>query len=219
MFIDTFLKMLDLTLTLSRLCFIKTWIERANSIDPDWRVFEPESLNPLKRLDPSKKHLGNNNIVSFAPEAIPNWGSRQEDDYPGISKGLTQDERNMDHLVEWFAGWTLFNKANTRKTTVITHTKNRALIRRWNEWGHVTVFSPRTYMSTFNIDGEKFLSRALQEGKTVKDGRLVPVTPRTPFLDPQTPHPPWEDRIRDDGSSPRGEGRHRALTPYPAPYE
>src|SRR5215471_4616681 len=36
---------------------------------------------------------------------LPDYGSRPENDHPMIPKGLSQEERNTDHLVEYFAGW------------------------------------------------------------------------------------------------------------------
>lgn len=191
-------QLIVLTSILPSLMFIKAWIHKSNTVDPDCKVFQAESLDPLQT------HLRNNNIVSFAPEIIPNWGFREEEDNPEIPKGLSQDERNMDHLVELFTAWTLLRKAHNRKTVVITDSKSQILHRRWESWGHVTVFSPNNFMKTFNIDKEAFLARALREKRRDHNGRLVPgTTPKTPILDPRTPRPPWENRTVDGTSSPK----------------
>jgi len=171
-----------LTLTLSSLVFIIGWIHKANTIDSRRPFFQSESLNPCRT------HMRNNNIVSFAPELIRNWGSRGEEDNPKIPRGLSQDERNTDHLVELFTGWTLLNKACTRKTVVITNVKNKALLHRWEQWGHVALYSPGKFISSFRIKENDFFAKAVGEKEKGDSGRSLPATmPKIPVYDPHTP--------------------------------
>ncbi|KAJ5132992.1 hypothetical protein N7448_007150, partial [Penicillium atrosanguineum] len=156
-------------------------------------------------------------ITSFPspPEIIPNWGHRDEEDNPEIPRDLSQDERNMDHLVELFTAWALMRKAHNRKTVVITDSKRQILHRRWENWGHITLFSPNNFMKTFRIDEEAFLAKALGEKRRDYDGRLMPgTTPKTP-IDPRTPRPPWQNRTGDGASSPK----ERRPDNYPASLE
>jgi chromo domain-containing protein 1 len=185
-------------------------IHKANSVDPRRPVFQSQSM------DPSKIHLRNNNVVSFDPELIPNWGSRQEQENPEIPRGLTQDERNTDHLVELFTAWTLLNKAHIRKTVVITSVKNKALLERWEEWGHVALYSQNTVIDSLRIKENDILAKIWGKYKQLgESGSSLPATtPNTPVVDPRTPRAPWDSRNADGPSSPKEMARHN----YPAPY-
>src|SRR5436190_20195249 len=65
---------------------------------------------------------------------LPDYGFRPEDDHPNIPKGLTQEERNTDHLVEYFTGWCLTNADKFRKFVVLTSLNPQP---RWQAWKHV----------------------------------------------------------------------------------
>lgn len=65
---------------------------------------------------------------------LPKYGSRTEDDHPKVPKGLTQAQRNEDHLVEWFAGWAIMKSDKYRKFTVISRKPH---LERWKKMHHV----------------------------------------------------------------------------------
>lgn len=67
---------------------------------------------------------------------IPLYGSRTEDDCPALPKGLTQEQRDTDHLAEFFAGWALVNSHRFRRFVIVTTLKP---LKRWDAWNHVDV--------------------------------------------------------------------------------
>lgn len=83
-----------------------------------------------------------NRVIS--PPTIPLYGSRTEDDTGGL---VTQEQRDTDHLAEFFAGWALVNSHRFRRFTIIT-TKP---LKRWNSWNHVDV--KETAMDFFKAYG------------------------------------------------------------------
>ncbi|TPX23689.1 hypothetical protein DIZ76_013025 [Coccidioides immitis] len=70
----------------------------------------------------------------ISPSFIPDYGSRKEDAHENIPKGLSQEERNMDHLVEYFAGWAICNCDKYRRFIVLSHHKPLA---KWKKWQHL----------------------------------------------------------------------------------
>jgi chromo domain-containing protein 1 len=67
---------------------------------------------------------------------LPKYGSRTEDDHPKVPKGLSQEERNKDHLIEFFAGWAMYHMEEFRKFTIISRLPH---LERWKKWHHVSV--------------------------------------------------------------------------------
>lgn len=88
---------------------------------------EPRDLDGI--FDPSIEHP----IIS--PAKLPNYGQRSENDDPAIPKGLTQAQRDTDHLVEFFAGWGLVNCHRFRRFIVVTSFTEP--LSRWKTWNHV----------------------------------------------------------------------------------
>lgn len=131
------------------------WIMKSNSVSPRRPHFVSERLNPGQLDHP------NNNVLCLP---LPKYGARTEADNPEIPKGLTQAERDADHLVEAFAGFTIVNAARFRKTTVITSIKHPALTSRWESWGHVAVYSVNRFFKYFQLD-EKVLSERMKPGR------------------------------------------------------
>ncbi len=66
---------------------------------------------------------------------LPKYGSRTEDDHAKVPKGLTQEERNKDHLMEFFAGWAMCHSEKFRKFTIVTRLPH---LDRWKKWHHVS---------------------------------------------------------------------------------
>jgi hypothetical protein len=66
---------------------------------------------------------------------FPQYGERQESDFHEIPMGLTQEQRDTDHLCEWFAAWAIIHAAFFRRFCVIT---THPLQPRWQSWHHVS---------------------------------------------------------------------------------
>lgn len=196
-----------------RLLCIRHWIIEANSISLRFPHFVSESLNP-GQLDNI-----NNNVLCLP---VPNYGSRTEAHNPNIPKGLTQVQRDADHLIEAFAGFTILNAARFRKTIVITSIKHTALFDRWLSWGHVAVYSIGTFFDRFRLN-ETYLEGKLALGGM--DGRPVQrdgvhsgsQAPRTP-IDPRTPKAPWEGSSKESSNPAQAQQRASLRDRYPAPY-
>ncbi|KAJ5267647.1 hypothetical protein N7478_010455 [Penicillium angulare] len=126
-------------------------IQYINSRDPNAPYFDPNTLENIDTYwHPS------NDIASLD---IPEYGSRPEDDHPDALKGLTQDERNADQLVEAFAWWLLTNSFAFRKTIVISNQTNQALRALWSRWGHVNVYDVDGFLQDYRIDEAHFLAK------------------------------------------------------------
>jgi hypothetical protein len=66
---------------------------------------------------------------------IYGYGSRTELDEPKIKD---KDERDADHLIEFYAGWALLNRQRFRHFAIATSIKIPAGSR-WGSWGHIEV--------------------------------------------------------------------------------
>lgn len=126
------------------------WIKRINSTDERSPFFQEESLSP------SKIDQQNSNIVSLP---IPGYGSRSEDDHSAIPKGLSQQERDMDHLAEAFAGWTLTKSACFRRMIMISSVETKSLRDRWRSWGHMTLYTVNEFFRIFKINEQALLEK------------------------------------------------------------
>lgn len=88
----------------------------------------------------------------ISPRQIPFYGLRTEDDCVGfgLPRGLTQEQRNTDHLAEFFAGWALINSQRFRRFFVLTTLKP---LDRWRRWNHVDVIGSATeFFRLYGID-------------------------------------------------------------------
>lgn len=87
-------------------------------------------------------------VLSLAK--LPDYGRRSEDDHPAIPKGLTQEQRNTDHLIEFFAGWSLVYNHRFRRFVAATSMEPLA---RWKEWNHLELrHGRRDFLKTFQVD-------------------------------------------------------------------
>ncbi|KAJ5115309.1 hypothetical protein NUU61_001068 [Penicillium alfredii] len=111
---------------------IITLIMKINSIDGNPPI-DPRTINPnsLDRL--------NHHAFSLS---LPGYGNRAEQDDPTLPKGLTQEERNADHLIQAFAGWSIVNAARFGRFIVITSLADDVLKSRWREFGHLNIQGP-----------------------------------------------------------------------------
>lgn len=165
----------------------------------------------ISSLDIQNFENPNSNIVCLP---LKDYGRRQEKDHPHLPKGLTQSERDADHLVEAFSGWTLLNAACLRKTMVLSNHKNERLLHHWASRGHVSLYECKGFFESLKL-GDEFKAgvlQALQNGQK-RDGES-PITPgdrsaTTPRA-PPTPKTPQEPLNRDSREHARSSGDPRA---------
>ncbi|KAE8388296.1 hypothetical protein BDV23DRAFT_114190 [Aspergillus alliaceus] len=112
----------------------------------------------------------------ISPSKLPLYGSRTEQDNPEVPRGLTQVQRNADHLIEFFAGWALVNCHQYRKFYVFTSV---GPYQRWDEWQHLDIRVDTTaIMKCLSIDPKSSwgkLKESLSETRS-----QTPFTPQTP---------------------------------------
>ncbi|KAL1952486.1 hypothetical protein VTO42DRAFT_5192 [Malbranchea cinnamomea] len=119
-------------------CYIKQLIPEYPPSHHNYsrRYGSPDSLDGL--TDDEGQHH-----PFISTRVLPNYGSRSEDDHDAIPKGLSQAERDADHLIEYFAGWCLANCHKYRKFYVLTHFKPQP---RWEKWHHLTITSGQKFL-------------------------------------------------------------------------
>ncbi|RJE19656.1 Chromo domain protein [Aspergillus sclerotialis] len=107
----------------------------------------------------------NSNLESppvISPSHLPGYGSRKEDDHPFIPKGLTQEQRNADHLMEFFAGLGLVHCDKFRRFIVITNLKPEP---RWLSWQHIELYhGPKEFMRVFKIEHARYVDKIKIQG-------------------------------------------------------
>ena len=153
-----------------------TWIKKINSVDSAYPHFETKSFDPQYLDQP------NNNILCLP---IPGYGTRTETQNPDIPKGLTQNERDADHLVEAFAGWTLANATRLRRNVVITNCKNQTMLRRWKDWGHVSVLQVSEFVRSWKINEAAILEKLQRPSGVPKSSGIESPDAQSPVA---TPH-------------------------------
>ncbi|EEH43475.2 uncharacterized protein PADG_08400 [Paracoccidioides brasiliensis Pb18] len=121
---------------------------RINSLIPKYpeghyntyrREGSPDSLDGL--TDDEGQHH-----PFISTREIPDYGSRREDDHPGIPRGLAQAERDTDHLVEYFAGHALIHAEKFRRFIVLTTHKPQP---RWRAWTHLEIMEYQEFSKSF----------------------------------------------------------------------
>ncbi|GMF73534.1 unnamed protein product [Aspergillus oryzae] len=122
-----------------------------------------------------------NTVIS--PSKLPGYGFRTDDEIPDIPKDrtLTQEQRNADHLVEFYAGWALINCYQFRKFYVLT----ASALPRWDEWHHLQIRVGSTaFMKYFEINyrwyWEKLKHSAARSNYHSERSSQTPFTPQTP---------------------------------------
>jgi len=111
---------------------------------------EPRDLDGV--FDPNIEHP----IIS--PANLPNYGHRSENDDPAVPKGLTQVQRDTDHLVEFFAGWGLVNCHRFRRFIVVTSFPEP--LSRWKTWNHLEFrCGGKSFFKSFNIDPRTYWAK------------------------------------------------------------
>ena len=131
----------------------------ANTPDPDFEFADYDISNVNSNLESPP-------VIS--PNSLANYGTRKEDEHPDIPKGLTQEQRNADHLVEFFAGWGLVNCDKFRRFVVVTGVKPE---QRWLSWNHLELYhGPKDFMKAFKVDFVKYLDKVKNNSKPPSTG-------------------------------------------------
>ncbi|KAL4972570.1 hypothetical protein BDW66DRAFT_120518 [Aspergillus desertorum] len=107
------------------------------------------------------KQLGfcpTNDLLVISPPTLPKYGFRTADDSPEIPKDCTQEQRNADHLGEFFAGYSLVHAHRFRRFYMITALEP---LERWKNWQHVTVSGYQDFFQSHNVNPELIQERLL----------------------------------------------------------
>ncbi|EEP79270.1 predicted protein [Uncinocarpus reesii 1704] len=112
-----------------------------------------------------------------SPSFIPDYGSRQEDEHEDIPKGLLQEERNTDHLVEYFAGWAICNCDRYRRFVTLSHYKPQP---RWKKWQHIENMNTQEFLRIFVNNDLTRRSSKHHPSPSSAHRKLQPTPPRPP---------------------------------------
>ncbi|KAF4184719.1 hypothetical protein CNMCM7927_007661 [Aspergillus lentulus] len=208
----------------------------------DWLLKQSESKDPFRqgiwlsmyalilqlnsRVAGSERTSGNilsgasgepNEDPVISLDAIPLYGSRAEDDDVNIPKGLTQEQRNTDHLGEFFAGWAIVNNHRFRRFVMLTAVKP---LPRWEAWQHIEIrYGAKDFMKAFKVEYKTYwdrvkprLGRPGLSSEAKSQNHNPAYTPRTPGAN--GPSADGLDVSRVGGFS-HGPSRLK----YPQPYQ
>lgn len=127
-------------------------------------------------------------------------------------------ERDADHLIEFFAGWSLVNIPRFRNFVAVT-SLGPLTGPRWDEWGHMTVMRGgfNHFFRRFKID-QKTIMTYLSGCSTSQASTSQAATPMT-MSTPQTPN--WASHNSNTAiqSTFKGSPNDKGMSNYPAPYK
>ncbi|CAG8890588.1 unnamed protein product [Penicillium egyptiacum] len=183
------------------LLLIHMLIIKNNATDPRTGLFDTASL-----------HLNSKSNV-IAP-SLNEYGTRTE--HHGL-KIKDKIERDADHLIEFFAGWSLINVPRFRNFIAVT-SLSATTGPRWNKWGHMTVMRGgfAHFFKRFKIDSVGLMGYLSGAKPQASVGQVAtPMTATTPLT------PNWASHNSNAAiqstftGSPNGNGTNK----YPAPYK
>ncbi|KAE8381087.1 hypothetical protein BDV26DRAFT_106245 [Aspergillus bertholletiae] len=152
-----------------------------------------------------------NTIIS--PPELPGYGFRTDDEIPAVPKNmtLTQEERNADHLVEFYAGWALINSHQFRKFFVLS----ASTLPRWDEWRHLQIrVGSSEIMKSLEINYKRHWEK-LKHSAMISDSHVE--------MSSQTPYTPQTPRAGSSSKSATSRATPSYATPlihqYPQPYQ
>ncbi|CBF89670.1 putative Chromo domain protein Chp1p [Aspergillus nidulans FGSC A4] len=116
--------------------------------------------------------------VVISPPALPKYGFRTADDSLEIPKNCSQEQRNADHLSEFFAGYSLVHAHRFRRFYIITALEP---LERWKKWQHVTVSGYQEFFHSHDVKPELIQER-LSKGASsaLSSTDPTPVSPAPP---------------------------------------
>lgn len=155
-------------------------ITKANTFGPN---------SDLTEYGPHSIYHDFDNASVVSPLRMPNYGVRQKSDYPNLPVGLTQPQRNADHLIEFFAGWALANSHKFRRFTVVTAVKP---VQRWEPWNHLDIRNDAAdFLRTFDIDCGEYWRKLGMQGECSVMLPSRPPPPRGQANQPTSAHASW----------------------------
>lgn len=178
---------------------IYTLIIKNNVTDPRAALFDKASLH----------HNSRSNVI--AP-SLDEYCSRTEHHDLRIKDKV---ERDADHLIEFFAGWSLINIPRFRNFVAVT-SLSAPTGARWDKWGHMTVMRGGFghFFKRFKIDSLTLMAYLSGPKLQPSSQATTPVAMSTP----QTPN--WTSHnsnasIQSTLTGSNGNGTKQ----YPAPYK
>lgn len=162
-----------------------------------------------------KASLRPNSKSNVIAPSLNEYGTRTKD--YGL-KIEDKAERDADHLIEFFAGWSLVNIPRFRNFVAVT-SLGPLTGPRWDEWGHMTVMRGGFghFFRRFKID-PKTIMTYLSGGSNSKVSTSQAATPMT-MTTPQTPN--WASHNSNTAiqSTFTGSPNDKGMNKYPAPYK
>ncbi|KAJ5963925.1 uncharacterized protein N7479_003801 [Penicillium vulpinum] len=186
------------------LLLIHTLIIKNNVSDPRTALFDKASLHP-------------NSKSSVITPFLDEYGTRTEHHNLKIKDKV---ERDADHLIEFFAGWSLINIPHFRNFVAVTSLIAPAGAR-WDKWGHMTVMRGGFdhFFKRFKVDTGGIMAYLLGPSShkpRASTGQVVtPMSATTPQTPNWTSHNSNASIQATFPGSPNSNDKNK----YPAPYK
>ncbi|KAJ5447244.1 Chromo domain/shadow [Penicillium cf. griseofulvum] len=186
------------------LLLIHALIIKNNVTDPRAALFDKASLHPNSK----------SNVI--AP-ALNEYGTRTEHHSLRI-KGKA--ERDTDHLIEFFAGWSLINIPRFRNFIAVT-SFNAPVGERWEKWGHITVMRGgfEHFFKRFKINSEALMGYLSGSGDPKPRPSTSQVATPLSVTTPQTPNWASHNSNASIQSTFTGSPNGNSTNKYPTPYK
>ncbi|KAL4907421.1 hypothetical protein BDW74DRAFT_189809 [Aspergillus multicolor] len=114
----------------------------------------------------------------ISPPILPKYGFRTAGDSPDIPRDCTQEQRNADHLGEFFAGYALLNSHRFRRFYMITSLEH---LTRWKNWNHIEIGGYQEFLRFQAIKPEQFYDRIFKgRSAAPTSANSTPVSPAVP---------------------------------------
>ncbi|RDW70733.1 putative Chromo domain protein Chp1p [Aspergillus mulundensis] len=114
----------------------------------------------------------------ISPPTLPKYGFRTADDSPDIPKNCTQEQRNTDHLGEFFAGYALLNAHRFRRFYMITSLEH---LERWKKWHHIEIGGYQDFLQFQSVKPELIHERLFKgTSAAFASADATPVSPAAP---------------------------------------
>lgn len=176
----------------------------------------------IDRLNSTKLQVGYDDVeLSDSPVVSPsNIPGYERDHDPNKPKAPAQEEKDMDTLVEFYAGWALVNCHLYRRFAVATHLKP---CQRWSSWNHVEFKQGNEILALYGLEGERKDPKLASQNnhpcqvQAPQPVRSSTADPRVTAGDsPRSPHPPAQQLPRSSTvTDPRLTAGNVRLPPRP----
>ncbi|KAL4884415.1 hypothetical protein BJY04DRAFT_182435 [Aspergillus karnatakaensis] len=179
-----------------------------------YQLLKQLGLKPYDDLLPGIEDDDPFDSLVISPPKLPDYGSRTPEDSPDIPRDCTQEQRDADHLAEFFAGWCLVNTHRFRKFTMVTALRP---LDRWMKWQHVEIQpSAKDFFNNpaFKVDYKTIWDRVNSRPKSSQapdPGSYTPKTPRTPK---PASAPASEQRSSSSSSTAQASFKQTYAQPY-----